>query len=63
MPKTPRSVEPEQLEMFHPPRRTPAWPTLPGEIRKRVVELVARMMQEHRANANRIAQRGEVTDE
>lgn len=37
-----------QLDLFHPPVRTPAWPTLPVEVRGRVETLLARLLRQHR---------------
>ncbi len=34
-----------QLELFHPPRETPEWRTLPMEVRERARRLLARMLR------------------
>ena len=38
-----------QLELFHPPLKTPNWSGLPPEVRQRATNLLARMLREHRA--------------
>ncbi len=38
-----------QLSLFHAAPRTPAWETLPSEVRCTVVGLLARMLRDHRA--------------
>jgi hypothetical protein len=38
----------EQGSLFHPPRQTPPWSTLPLELRTEVTKLVARMLSAHR---------------
>ena len=37
---------PEQLNLFHPTRRTPCWTDLPPNARREVVELLTRMFRE-----------------
>ena len=37
----------EQLHLFHPPRRLPAWEDLPAVSRQTVTRLLAHILQEH----------------
>jgi hypothetical protein len=37
----------EQLNLFHPPRTTPSWTTLPPEVREEVLALLAQLFREH----------------
>ncbi|MCK4305779.1 MAG: hypothetical protein KAY24_16195 [Candidatus Eisenbacteria sp.] len=46
----------DQLGLFRPPPRTPAWRTLPREIKQRTTTLLAQMLREHRAE--RLASKG-----
>lgn len=43
-----RRLKGEQGSLFHPPRQTPPWSTLPLELRTEVTKLVARMLSTHR---------------
>ena len=52
-----------QLDLFYPPRQTPAWPTLPGEVRGKVVTLLARLMGQHRIRSVGEGEAREVGDE
>lgn len=38
-----------QLDLFQPPSPRPAWRTLPSAVTQRVQRLLARLLQEHRA--------------
>ena len=40
-----------QFSLFHPPRRPPSWDSLPAPIRQQLIQLLARLMREHRARA------------
>ena len=40
-----------QLALFYPPRRCPSWESLPLPIRLQLIQLLARLMREHRAQA------------
>ena len=43
-PRRPRAV---QLELFRPRPETPSWPTLPPEITRRTMLLLAQLLHEH----------------
>ena len=47
MTKIQRLRDPEQLQLFEPPKRLPAWRDLPTKIRRRVTDVLARMFDEH----------------
>ncbi len=36
----------EQMILFDPPRRLPRWERLPGDVRREVTQLVAKMLRE-----------------
>jgi hypothetical protein len=36
-----------QIELFHPPQKSPAWQKLPREIRQQTVELLAQLLRQH----------------
>lgn len=52
----------DQLTLFCPPRKTPAWDTLPIEVKGKTRTLLARMLREHRARPGRDKTK-EVSDE
>ena len=41
-----------QLKLFHPPRKTPPWQTLPLEVRQRAIKLLALLLRQN------VAERG-----
>lgn len=52
MHRSPRSQQVAQLvqlKLFHRPLTGPHWAQLPPEIRQQTVQLLARLMREHRA--------------
>jgi hypothetical protein len=53
-----------QLALFHPLPKTPPWLSFPAEVREQTLELLARLLRQHRRA--RLARRpvaGEVGDE
>ena len=52
-----------QLELFHPPRQTPAWQTLPLARQVQTVTLLAQLLQEHAYPPLDAAPPEEVSDE
>jgi len=44
MPRT--RPESTQMNLFHPPRKRPAWTSLPEKVRNGAVRLLARMLRE-----------------
>ena len=40
-----------QFALFHPPSRCPSWESLPPPIKQQVIQLLARLMREHRTRA------------
>ncbi len=36
-----------QIDLFHPPRQTPSWRTLPSPIREQTVTLLAQLLRAH----------------
>jgi hypothetical protein len=52
-----------QLELFHPPRQGPDCRTLPPEVERRIVQLLARLLQEHHARRPAAVPGQEVRDE
>jgi hypothetical protein len=52
-----------QLALFHSPSHCPHWQSLPAPIKTQVIQLLARLMREHRAKANATGQPKEAGDE
>ena len=46
MRKTLHRRQTEQLGLFHPPRRSPTWQTLPTHLKEKTVGLLAQMLQQ-----------------
>jgi hypothetical protein len=36
-----------QIDLFHPPRQTPSWQTLPSTIREQTLTLLAQLLRVH----------------
>lgn len=49
LPGTQHLAQLVQLKLFHPPLTSPHWTQLPQEIRQQTVQLLARLLREHRA--------------
>lgn len=37
-----------QIDLFHPPRQTPSWRTLPSPIREQTMTLLTQLLRAHR---------------
>jgi hypothetical protein len=44
--KSQRQRQNEQFGLFHPPHRSPPWRTLPTQVKKKAVELLAQMLHQ-----------------
>ena len=53
----------DQLGLFHPPRRSPTWQSLPTELKERTVELLAQMLRGDLVRPLRGGDAREVCDE
>ncbi len=58
-----RFRQPEQLNLYHPPRRLPQWKELPSEDQQNVIDLMVQMFCDHYHRIYCIAKHGEVEDE
>ena len=45
MQSSPRPPRVAQLKLFHPPITTPPWGSLPQEVRRHTVQLLARLLR------------------
>jgi hypothetical protein len=52
-----------QFALFHPPRRYPSWDSLPAPVRQQLIQLLARLMREHRTREIAKGQREEAGHE
>lgn len=52
-----------QLDLFRPASARPRWQTLPPEATQRVKQLLARLLEEHRAGRRAPQSEQEATDE
>jgi hypothetical protein len=52
-----------QLDLFRPAPARPTWQTLPPEVTQRARQLLARLLQEHRAGRRAPQSEKEATDE
>jgi len=52
-----------QLDLFRPAPARPRWQTLPPEATQRAKQLLARLLQEHRAGRHASQSEKEATDE
>ena len=58
-----RFRRPEQLNLYHPPRRLPRWKKMPSQIRQDVLGLLVQMLYEHYHRVHCQATKGEEKDE
>ncbi len=58
-----RFRRPEQLNLYHPPRRLPQWKELPSEVQKNVITLLVQMLCDHNHRVHCAARQGEAEDE
>ena len=58
-----RFQRPEQLNLFHPPRRLPQWKEMSNDVEQNVIDLLAQMLCDHHLWVHRTAKHGEVEDE
>lgn len=52
-----------QLALFYPPSPRLNWESLPAPIKAQLIQLLARLLREHRTKATANAQRKQVSDE
>ncbi len=58
-----RFRQPEQLNLYHPPRRLPQWKNLPSEVQHNVIGLLVQMLCDYYLRIHSTAKHGEVEDE
>jgi hypothetical protein len=58
-----RFRQPEQLNLYHPPRRLPRWKELPSEVQQNVIGLLVQMFCDHYLRVLGIPKDREVKDE
>lgn len=58
-----RFRRPEQLNLYHPPRRLPRWKALPNETRQSIICLIAKMLGKHYDRVHCTASQGEGKNE
>ena len=47
MPRSPNHLKNPQRDLFHPPWDGPDYRTLPPEVKRRTVQLLAQLLREH----------------
>lgn len=52
-----------QMGLYHPPRKTPEWRTLPPEVRGKATLLLVQMLRQHLTNRSAFKKTQEVSDE
>ncbi len=52
-----------QMGLFHPPRKSPEWKTLPVEAKQKVTRLVALMLRQHHSKRLAFEKAKEASDE
>ena len=58
-----RFRRPEQLNLYHPPRRLPRWKQMPSHVRQDVIGLLEQMLSDHYYRGHCTATQREVEDE
>jgi hypothetical protein len=58
-----RFRQPEQLNLYHPPRRLPRWKQLPSEVQQNVIGLLVQMLSDHYLRVHCTVKQGEVENE
>jgi hypothetical protein len=58
-----RFRRPEQLNLYHPPRRLPRWKEMPSEVQQNVIGLLVQMLCDHYHRVHCMVKQGEVEDE
>lgn len=52
-----------QLNLFHPPRKSLSWESVPREIQQQSLQLLARLLREHRTRVLAAGEAKEACDE
>jgi hypothetical protein len=58
-----RFRQPQQLNLYHPPRRLPRWKQLPSTVKQDVMGLLVQMLCDHYLRVHRTAKHGEADNE
>jgi len=58
-----RFRRPEQLNLYHPPRRLPRWEEVPSEAQQDVIGLLVQMLSDQSLRVHCAAKKGEVENE
>jgi hypothetical protein len=58
-----RFRRPEQLNLYHPPRKLPRWKQMPRKVRQDVIGLLVQMLHDHYHLVHCAVKQGEVEDE